>query len=265
VRTGRVRPAAPGIALARMVVPVVLCIATLGAVSSAAAAAPAPAPPALDTVVLPNLGPGYAVSSQGPLDPSEFASSSPDPSAAAGALATLAQTIATYERVWHDAGQRNEVQDLMVRFPNAAAASIFLRAAQRSLDAGEVVSAGPLPGIPGARTTTYFASTTEAGVGQAIAMRAGVYVDLLSFFAAAAANPQPITPADTRRVALAQYDAMVKAPGGAPAPVPAATGSDASIGWALLAVAVLAAAVATPLVLRRRRVVTPPTDPAATT
>jgi hypothetical protein len=247
-----------------VVVPVVLCIATLGA-ASRATAAPAPAPPALGTVVLPNLGPGYAVSSQGPLDPSEFASSSPDPSAAAGALATLAQTIVTYERVWQDAGQRNEVQDLMVRFPSAAAAAIFLGAAQRSLDAGEVVSAGPLPGIPGARTTTYFASTTEAGVGQAIAMRAGVYVDLLSFFAAAAANPQPITPADTRQVALAQYDAMVKAPGGAAAPVPAATGSGASVGWAVLAVAVLAAAVGTPLVLRRRRVVTPPADPAAST
>ena len=49
----------------------------------------------LDRVVIPNLGPGYAVTSQGPLDASQFASNAPDPSSAAGALSTLGNAIST--------------------------------------------------------------------------------------------------------------------------------------------------------------------------
>ena len=86
------------------------------------------------------------------------------------------------------------------------------------------MSSGPLPAIPGARRTTYFASTTQAGVGQAITMRAGIYVDLLSFFSAASANAQPITPADAEQVARAQHAAMVAAPGGTAATPSASAG-----------------------------------------
>jgi len=210
-------------------------------------------PPPLDTVVIPDLGPGYSVSTEGPLDASQFASNSPDPAAATTALATLAKTISTYERVWSTAGGVNDVQDLLVRFPSVVGAQVFQQAAQHSLDSGEIVSSGPLPGVPGARRTTYFASTTQAGVGQAITMRAGVYVDLLSFFSAAAGNPQPITPADAVRVARAQLEAMAAAPGGA-AQAPAKGGvSPGSIVPAAVAVAVVALAVATPALLHRRR------------
>lgn len=214
-----------------------------------------PAPP-LGSVVITDLGPGYTLTSQGPLDASEFASSSPDPSAAASALATLAKTISTYERVWQDSGGLNEVQDLLVRFPSAAGAQVFLQAAQHSLQSGQIVSSGPLAAVPGAHRTTYFASTTQAGVGQAITMRAGVYVDLLSFFSAASGNTQPITPADAEQVAVAQHKAMVAAPGGTAAPSPATSKKGVSldsVGVAALAVAVLAAALVTPVVLRRRR------------
>ena len=72
-----------------------------------------------------------------------MASSSPDPSAAASALATLARTIGTYERVWQTSGGRNEVQDLLVRFPSTVGAHVFLRAAQHSLQSGQIVSSGP--------------------------------------------------------------------------------------------------------------------------
>jgi hypothetical protein len=206
-------------------------------------------------VVVPDLGPGYAVTSEGPLDSSQFASDSPDPVAAAGALATLAKTISTYERVWKDPTGLNEVQDLLVRFPSVVGAQVFLQAANHSLDMGEIVSSGPLRTIPGARRTTYFASTTLDGVGQAVTLRAGVFVDLLSFFSAASANARPITPADAERVAHAQHAAMVAAPGGTAGTSSAGAGTGfnaGSVGLAALVVAVIAAAVATPALLRRR-------------
>ncbi len=224
----------------------------------AAVAAPSSLP-ALGTVVTSDLGPGYTVSSEGALNPSEFASSAPDPAAAKSAFATLAQTDSTYERVWGDAGGAHEVQDLLVRFPSVEGARVFLQAAQHTLQSGEIVSSGPVASIPGASRTTYFASTaTQSGVGQAVTMRAGVYVDLLSFFSAATADEKPISPADALRVARAQHAAMAAAPGGTGGAGGGAGGvhrgvSPTSIGWAVLAVAVLAAAVATPAVLRRRR------------
>ena len=229
-------------------------LGALLAMPGTAPAAPKP-PPSLGTVVIPDLGPGYSVTTEGPLDASQFASNSPDPAAATTALATLAKTISTYERVWSASGGANEVEDLLVRFPTVIGAQVFQGAAQHSLDSGEIVSSGPLPGVPGAHSTTYFASTTQAGVGEAITMRAGVYVDLLSFFSAAASNPQPITPADAVRVARTQRAAMVAAPGGT-AQAPAGTTrtfSPGSVFLAAVAVAVVALAVATPALLRRRR------------
>jgi hypothetical protein len=210
----------------------------------------------LDSVVIPNLGPGYTVSSQGPLNPSQFASNAPDPGAAEAALSTLAKSISTYERVWQSDGGLNQVQDLLVRFPSVVGAQVFLQAAQHSLESGEIVSSDPVASIPGARRVTYFAATDKDGVGEAIAMRAGIYVDLLSVFSAASGNAQPISPANAERVADAQHAAMVAAPGGTATAT--ATGSKkgvsaSTIVVAVLAVAVLAAALVTPAVLRRRR------------
>jgi hypothetical protein len=211
----------------------------------------------LGTVVIPNLGLGYTVTSQGPLNPAQFAANAPDPGAARGALSTLAKSISTYERVWQADGGLNQVQDLLVRFPNATGSQVFLQAAQHSLESGEIVSSDPLPSIPGARRVTYFAATNQDGVGEAITMRAGVYVDLLSFFSAASGNARPISPANAETVARAQHVAMVAAPGGAPPPsaAPAAKKgvSAGTIGLAAFVVAVLALAMVTPLVLRRRR------------
>jgi hypothetical protein len=226
-------------------------------------AASEPAPSTLGTVVIPDLGPGYAVTSQGPLQASQFASDAPDPSAAAGALSTLGKTISTYERVWQADGGLNQVQNLLVRFPNPTGAQVFLQAAQHSLESGEIVSSDSVPSIPGARRVTYFAATNQDGVGEAVTMRSGVYVDLLSFFSAASGNAQPISPANAERVAQAQYTAMTRAPGGASS-VAASTGGGSSkksasggtILAAVLVVAVLALAVATPALLRRRRAAT---------
>ncbi len=213
-------------------------------------------------MVIPALGPGYAVTSQGPLQASQFASDAPDPSAAAGALSTLGKTISTYERVWQADGGLNQVQNLLVRFPNPTGAQVFLQAAQHSLESGEIVSSDPVASIPGARRVTYFAATNEDGVGEAITMGSGVYVDLLSFFSAASGNAQPISPANAETVARAQYKAMTQAPGGASSAAAAAgggsskkTASGGTIVAAVLVAAVLALAVATPLLLRRRRAV----------
>lgn len=240
----------------------------LGAGPGAAALAPASTrdSASLGSIMIPNLGSGYTVSSQGPLNPSQFASDSPDPSAAASALSTLSTTVSTYERVWQANGGSNQVQDLIVRFPSSQDAHVFLSAAQQSLESGEIVSTGPLASIPGARLVTYFTATNKDGVGEAITMRAGVYVALLSFFAAQDGNPQPITPSDAERVALAQHATLVSATGAAEAspasrsahsasaPTAARRGaSSKDIGWAVLAVVIIALAVATPRILRYRR------------
>jgi hypothetical protein len=220
----------------------------LPAVGATASALPRPG---LQSIVLSAVGPGYGVTSQGPLDPASFASNSPDPAAAGHALASLSGSVDTYERVWLDGSHTNAVQDLLVRFRSPAAAQVFLRSAQHSLDSGEIVSSGPLASVPGAHRISYFGSTSQSGVGEAITMRAGDYVALLSFFSAASGNPQPIAPADAARVANAQRNAMVAAPGGTDPSSSVVTLP--SLGWAALVVAVLAAAVATPLVLRRRQ------------
>ena len=236
-----------------------LVVAPTGAgVPGDAAAGTEQSPPTLGTVVIPDLGPGYAVTSQGALQASQFASDAPDPSAAAGALSTLGKTISTYERVWQADGGLNQVQNLLVRFPNAVGAQVFLQAAQHSLESGEIVSSDKVPSIPGARRVTYFAATDQDGVGEAVTMRAGVYVDLLSFFSAASGNAQPISPANAEQVARAQYKAMAQAPGGdhdAPGSgAPSKKGvSVGTIVAAVFVVAVLALAVATPALLRRRR------------
>ena len=96
---------------------------------------------------------------------------------------------------------------------------------------------------------TYFAATNQDGVGEAITMRAGVYVDLLSFFSAASGNAQPISPANAERVAEAQHAAMAAAPGGGnrrrrrstQRPAPKKSVSAGTIVLAVVAVAVLAA------------------------
>jgi hypothetical protein len=232
---------------------------------AAPAAAAAGSGGSLSAVVIPNLGPGYTVSSQGPPNLGQFASNAPDPAAAEGALSTLAKSISTYERVWQGDGGLNQVQDLLVRFPNAVGAQVFLRAAQHSLESGEIVSSDPLGSIPGARRVTYFAATDKDGVGEAITMQAGIYVDLLSAFSAASGNAQPISPADDERVAEAQHAAMVAAPGGTATATEATSAkkgvSAGTIGLAVLVVAVLAAALVTPAVLRRRHAVGAPTGP----
>jgi hypothetical protein len=174
---------------------------------SPAAALAAPAR-TLSDVVLANIGPGYTVVSQGPLNRGEFASSSPDPSAAAAALNSLAKSIDTYQRVWQDGSTRNQVQDLVVHFSSTQAAQAFLTAARHSLTKADIVSSNPLPEIRGATRTTYFATTTQVGVGQTITMRSGPYVVLLSTFSADAANPQAITESDAASIAVAQHKAV---------------------------------------------------------
>ena len=188
----------------------------LFAPGSVAAAAPAHAhhPPALGTIVVPELGFGYSVTSQGPLDASHFPAGSPSASAAAGALSTLGSSVQTYQRSWQDATGVNQVQDLLLRFSTVAGARTFLSSARHALANGEIVSSRPLPSIPGAERTTYFASTDAAGVGQTVTLRVGDYAVVLSFFSAASDNPAPITAASAERVARAQYDAVVRAAGG---------------------------------------------------
>ncbi|HWF16232.1 MAG TPA: hypothetical protein VG244_08650 [Acidimicrobiales bacterium] len=223
---------------------------SLSSAAGAATAARRPAP--LSSIVLPALGVGYTVTSEGPLGAAQFPAGSPERSAGAGALASLGRTVQTYQRSWQDGAGVNQVQDLLVRFSATAGARAFVAAARRALAGGQIVSSGQLPAVPGAQRTTYFASTSQAGVGQAITLRVGASVAVLSFFSGASNNPGPITPAGAARVAKAQYAAMASAAGPTTRRAPAKGVSWADVGWTVLVVAVLAAAVVTPLVLRRR-------------
>lgn len=240
--------------LARCVAAVGIAAAWATSGGMGAGAASVDRPPALSTVVLPEIGFGYSVTSQGPLDASRFPTGSPSASAAAGALSTLGTSIESFQRSWQDATGVNQVQDLVVRFPTAAGARAFVAAARHALANGEIVSSGPLRSIPGATRTTYFASTDQAGVGQTITLRNGAYAAVLSFLSGTSGNPAPITTASAVRVAKAQYEAVASAAGPLRATrAPPGGGFSASdAGWAVLVVAVLAAAVATPLLLRRR-------------
>jgi hypothetical protein len=244
----RARPAPLGIVVA-------VCIAVGLSVPSAARAGTTSVhrTAALGTIVLAEIGFGYTVTSQGPLNASQFPAGSPSAAAAAGALSTLGRTIETYQRSWQDATGVNQVQDLVVRFPTDAGARAFLSAARRAIAHAEILSSGPLPSIPGAQRTTYFASTDQAGVGQTVTLRVGHYTAVLSFFSGASNNPAPITRASAARVSQAQYSAMksATAPGTAKSPGGGVSADD--VGWAVLVVAVVATAVAAPLVLRRRR------------
>lgn len=209
-------------------------------------------PTALGSVVLAAIGFGYTVTAEGPLDASHFPAGSPSAAAAAGALSALGSTIGSYQRSWQDATGSNEVQDLVVRFPTEAGAGAFIGAARRAIEHGETVNSAPLPSIPGAQRTTYFASTPRAGVGQTITMRTGNYAAVLSFVSAASGNPAPITAAAAERVAKAQDAALasvVAMAGQGAAKVP--RGGSSNVGWAVLAVVALASATVT-LVVRRR-------------
>jgi hypothetical protein len=144
----------------------------------------------LDTLVTPDLGPGFAVTSQGPLSAALFAANAPDRAAATGALSMPVTSISTSEQVGQADGGHTLVQDPLVRFPGAGRARVFPQAAQHSR--------------------------------------------------ASDADAQPSSPAGAARAARAQ-PAAKKGP------------SAAAIGAAAFVGAVLALALVTPLVLRRRR------------
>ena len=159
-------------------------------VAGAAGAGAAGATGSLGTVVIADLGPGDAVTSQGPLGSELSAADAPDPGAARGALSMPAPSLSTYERERQAHGGLDQVQDLLVRFPGAVREGVFAHTAQHSRASG--------------------------------------------------GNARPISPADAARGVRTQHAAKKEPSGGA-------------IGAAVTVGAVLALALVTPLVLRRRR------------
>lgn len=229
----------------------VLPLALLGTAPAAAAATGS----ALGQVVVTHVGPGYAVTSEGPLDPSSFAAHAPEPSATVGALSTLSRSVATYQRTWPAVGGADQVLDLLLRFPDRTRARAFSETAFHEPTSSGIVDSAPVASVPGARRVTYITAANENGVGEAITMRSEVDVDLLVFFSAASGATPPIAPALVEEVARAQYAALAQAPGATAAPSPhhdAKRISAGTVGLAVAVVAVLALAVATPALLRRR-------------
>jgi hypothetical protein len=238
-------------------------LAAVGPLASAVAADSSAGGPALRTLVLPAVGPGYVVLSQGPVDPTTFASSAPNPSAVSGALATLRGSVHSYQRTWIDAARLNAVQDMLFHFPSPGSAQIFLQSAQKSLQSGKIFTSGAVPGLPGARRVTYFGATSETGAGQAITLRVGDSVVLLSSFSAANGNADPITQADATRIAAAQDRALSADPAGGATVQGTGQDTPSATHWLVLAVVVLGLLpVAAVLVRHRRARGGPPGTPA---
>jgi hypothetical protein len=208
-----------------------------------------PPGPQLPALVVTGVGAGYAVSFDGAPAGASFATGWPNPAALTSALAARSGVEATHERAWRDEDEGNAVRILLLRFTSAASAGTFTTLAGRTLESPSVVSSGRLPAVPGARLSTY---VTDAGLGQAVVLRAGDYVALLSFVSAESAQAAPITAAEVRRTVEAQHAALARAAAG---PVAGAKNGPSltDLTWAALAIAVLAAGLVTPLVLRRRR------------
>ena len=226
-----------------------VCGVTLFTLGAAPATGAATSAPPLASIVIPALGPGYAVSSSGQTDIARIVGAWPNPSAIATALYT-GHADSAYERSWQDASGLNGVLIVLLRFDSAGEAQGFSTVADRSIVSSTAVNSGALLSVRDARQTTY---VNSAGLGEAVVERAGDYVALLSFLSATAKNGGPITARDAQRVAAAQDAALVRAPGGL---TPRADGGGTSatdLTWAVLAVGVMAAGLATPLVLRRRR------------
>jgi hypothetical protein len=210
--------------------------------------------PSLSTVVLPSLAHGFTVIEQGPLGSSSLAGSS--------ALQRLSGAVVTYQRSWENQAKVNEVQDLVVRFSTVADAAAFLTATRHGLHGGAVVASTALATLPGAVRTTYFATVGgRDGVGQAITLRQGDYVLVLSVYSAKQGNPKPVSEAQAIGMASAQQAALTAAESAGtrhpppPAPPPTTTtttttGSSSVLPWVLVGLALGAAAI---LVHRLRR------------
>ena len=126
------------------------------------------------------------------------------------------------------------------------------------LGAAGAVTAVNAAGSPGSVRFADLRSATQVDRGQAVTTRAGTAIEGLSFLSTRSADAPPFPGADADRVApSAQPEPAIVVSGpGVESNVtrPARKRvSLASLGWAALAVAVLAAAVATPLLLRRHR------------
>ncbi len=235
---------------ASLLVSALVLLAPFGAMAAAAGTKDSSS---LGALVLPAVGPGYAVLSQGPIDPATFASGAPDPAAVSSALSTLSGTVSSYQRTWMDTARLNAVQDMLFRFPSAGSAQIFLQSARSSLRSGKIVSSGALPGVPGADRVTYFGATDASGVGQAITLRVGDDVVLLSFFSASAGNADPITQADATEVTLAQGKALGTASASKVPDTTRPAGRVGALVFGVIAVLVLGLLVGALVLVRRRR------------
>jgi hypothetical protein len=169
------------------------------------------------------------------------------------ALDTLRGRVRSYQRTWTDTARLNAVQDMLFRFSSAGAAQTFLQSARTSLRSGKIVTSGALPGVPGADRVTYFGATDEAGVGQAITLRVGDDVVLLSFFSASAGNAEPITQADATEVAVAQDKALGTASRSKPSQSRSQRITVGLVVFALIVVLVLALLLVGVVLVGRRR------------
>jgi hypothetical protein len=234
-----------------------LLVSTLVLLSPAGAGAATAGPAAsssLAALVLPAVGPGYAVLSQGPIDPATFASSAPNSSAVSSALANLSGRVSSYQRTWTDTDRFNAVQDMLFHFPDTGSARIFLHSTQDTLKSARVESSGPLPGVPGAYRVTYFGNVAGVGVGQAITLRVGEDVVLLSFFSeSASGNDDPITQADATEVTVAQDKALRTASAAKASDTSRPSGTVGVLVFAVIAALVLGLLVAVVALVRRRR------------
>jgi hypothetical protein len=198
----------------------ILAVACEPGAAGAASTGGTPATRSLASIVIPGFGPGYSVTSQGPLNQPAFVSHSPDPAAASAALAALGETVS---------------EGSLATVPGARVVTSLASGTRSGVDEDVTMRSGRYVAL-----LSFFssASTDERPITPADAARA----------------------ARAQRAAMVSADAeagtSTAGVGAHVSPASASTRKTASssdIGWSILAVVVVALAVATPMILRYRR------------
>jgi hypothetical protein len=219
--------------------PLLTATGPAGAVTTTTVATPSPtaASRALFAHLLNLVPPGFMLIEQGPLSAAQFASYSPNPPAAADALATLQQSraFATGAKAWIDASSFNGIVDLVVALPTAADANAYRAGQIAPLDGALDTKKARVGGIPGGLHYSFLTPVPSNGVEQVVVFSVGRYAATVRFISLATkGNAAPFTAAQADSLSVDQYRLLAAA---ARADSPPPAGGSHVLGWVALGVA----------------------------
>jgi hypothetical protein len=209
-------------------------------------------------MVLPSALPGMILAAgaggNGPVDPSTFASFSPDPRAVLRSFGELEKEpgFSSWERVWHSPGSNSDVLDIVLRLGSTGQAAGFVKSFEASL-AGGGSTAEPfaLAGIPSGEGFTISLAALGAGGSpgrlQVVSFYEGhVAVEIATGTSLAPSDAHPIPGGAVDQLALRQYRLIgLREAADAPRPAGGGLGAGATVivfaAAALVALAIVAA------------------------